>query len=589
LDLVAFATATATAPPAVTPLAAVVDGGRLVIGWFDGRDAALAGADFARLVAASLDDLRPEVRLAVAWPKSPDACLELDHELAQMARALDRVLWVPPRGGSAIVVPDLTEPVAVDTDSRRAPWLRYDPDESRGSTLFAGADGRLLSASEDKPPTAAVMAGSAVETTGAVTAFARGSALVAEWEGEEFEDAGRADALDELRDDHSSLIRRADDAFRRLDFARPDEVRWLEGLTTAWSAYLDAYGRRPDTMASTAELHRVFALRRMVNRVLDACGASATAEARPAAPPRPAPTPDAQSRAPVPWPAVLAESAECRVSATRPAHHISWLPAHPLVNASDMELYEWSGAVPELEGVTAPDVFLLCRPNPMRVAVRPQTRFLVRLSVGAQRAVRLAEYAAELPASIQHRARNADIYLLPTSWLAEVTALECYELDDAGEPVQVRSLSSSPLRVSFAGADHGVPGLPNAAVRWPLHRARVSGHVVLPVDVDEAKAALSSLPGWIPLHAKRPTADAGCAVYEIQVPRRGAVDIRRTMAMLSDMPVVASSLTGLGEHQLALPSRAFKRAMITRVHLARQGSPVGRTCAGRSLHDLVAG
>jgi hypothetical protein len=614
LDLVAFATATATAPPAVTPLAAVVYGGQFVIGWFDGREAALAGADFARLVAATVDELRPEVRLALTWPRSMEACLELDRELERLAQALDRVIWVPPWGGSAVAVSDLAEPIAVDADSHPAPWLRYDPDGSRGSSLFAAADGRLLSESDAISTTAVVLAAPAGEISAAATAFAGGSVPVAEGEGEEFEEAG---ALDELRHDHPALMRRADNAFRALDFARPDEARCLGDLITAWSAYLDGYGRLPDTGAGAAALHRVFALRRTLHRVFDACRTWEAAGARRAEPLQPeppqpeplqpepvqleplesestppAPPPGAPPFAVSPWPPVLAEPEHRRAASARPAHYISWLPAHPLVNASDMELYVWSFAGPErlpLEGVTAPDVFLLGRANPIRLAARAETRFLLRMSVGAQRAVRLADYAAELPASIQHRAREAtDIYLLPTSWLAGVTTLECYELDDAGEIVEVYSLSPSPLSVSFAGADHGVPGLPNAAVRWPQHRARASGYLVLPEDLDQAKAALADLPGWIPLHAKRPTADTGCVVYEIQVPRRSAVDVGRTRAMLSDMPVVPSSLAALDDHHLALPARAFKRATITKVHVPAGGAPVRGRIAGRSLHDVTA-
>ncbi|MDT5026381.1 MAG: hypothetical protein QOE61_2807, partial [Micromonosporaceae bacterium] len=43
-------------------------------------------------------------------------------------------------------------------------------------------------------------------------------------------------------------------------------------------------------------------------------------------------------------------------------------------------------------------------------------------------------------------------------------------------------------------------------------------------------------------HVRRPRVDVGNAAYEVQLPRRGAVDIRRTLPMLSHMPVVADSL-----------------------------------------------
>jgi hypothetical protein len=106
-------------------------------------------------------------------------------------------------------------------------------------------------------------------------------------------------------------------------------------------------------------------------------------------------------------------------------------------------------------GVSTPDIFLLGRPDPRRLAGQPRARYLLRLAVGTGGAVPLAEHAGQLPASMQYRAREAaGIYVLPTCWLTSSTACGYLELDPDGHLVEVHTLPGVPMWVSFQDADH---------------------------------------------------------------------------------------------------------------------------------------
>ncbi len=263
-----------------------------------------------------------------------------------------------------------------------------------------------------------------------------------------------------------------------------------------------------------------------------------------------------------------------------------------MVNATDTELYVWTSTAPAdlaATGVSAPDIFLLGRPDPRRLAAQPRSRYLLRLAVGPGGAVPLAEYTTHLPASMQYRAREAaGIYVLPTSWLMSSTACGYLELDPDGHLVEVHTLPGVPMRVSFQDADHGVPGLPSSAVRWPAGRGLASAHLLVPLDADERQAHLAATPGWVPINAKRPVVAKGWAGHEVQVPPRVAVDIRRTRAMLSQTPVVADSLAALWDHEIALPTRAFRRTTVTRVYSTRGTSSPDRDVRGRRLWDVLS-
>ena len=137
---------------AVTPIVVTVEGGRFIVGHFDGTVTDVDGTEFGRVLTETVKDLAPEVRLALTWPAEADACAALDRELSRLARRLDRVVWVPARRGSAAVADGLTEPVSRGYDGRPAPWLRYDPANPGVSALVSRPDGRLVPASPIAAP-----------------------------------------------------------------------------------------------------------------------------------------------------------------------------------------------------------------------------------------------------------------------------------------------------------------------------------------------------------------------------------------------------------------------------------------------------
>jgi hypothetical protein len=248
------------------------------------------------------------------------------------------------------------------------------------------------------------------------------------------------------------------------------------------------------------------------------------------------------------------------------AHRVPWLPAVPRTNPDAVELYVWTSVPPEYlpaHGLLTTDVFLLARLDLDRLAHSQRTGWLLCLTVAAGRAVDLLAHARQLPERLLHRVREAsDTYLVPLAWLPDVEVSAVYELDGRGGHARMGSWTGAELTVRFAGADHGVPGLPNDVVRWPTRPGQSRAYLTLPEDARAMVARLASHPGWLPLHRRRPNPARGHRLVDVGVDRHRAIDVAATLAVLADAPVVGSSLYGFIGSDLALPATEFPRTPV---------------------------
>jgi hypothetical protein len=128
--------------PALTTLAVGVELGRFEIGRFNDAGSLLGGVEFATLVAASLDDVQPDVQLAIAWPTQKAARISLDQELMRLADALDRTVWVPEQGSRVVVAAEDAPGTFAVQDERGEPgrWRAYRSRLSAAATLRFTSD-----------------------------------------------------------------------------------------------------------------------------------------------------------------------------------------------------------------------------------------------------------------------------------------------------------------------------------------------------------------------------------------------------------------------------------------------------------------
>lgn len=268
----------------------------------------------------------------------------------------------------------------------------------------------------------------------------------------------------------------------------------------------------------------------------------------------------------------------------RPAHNVAWLPAVPWSNAEPVDLYLWTSSPPDYvaaEGVHAADTYLLAHLRPRRLAASSLSGYLLRIHAPPATAIPLSRYGQSAPARVQRRAHEApDLYLLPASWLRAVSLTACYELDGAGGQAAVHDLAGTALTVSFRGADHGVPGLPNEAARWPDHPAGAIAHLVIPDEPQWILARFAAHPGWLPLDRRRPNPAPGYRRLEVEVAHRHAIDLAATLATLANVPIAPSSLASFAGTDLVLPERLFRETTIVR-------TSTGEHLTGRPLADAL--
>jgi hypothetical protein len=133
-------------PAAVTTIAVGAELGRFEIRRFSDAGSLLGGVEFATLVAASLDVVRPDVQIALTWPAQPDTRIALDQELMRLADALNRTVWVPDQGGSAVVASTAATFAALDDRGGPGRWKAYRSRLNAADSLrySTDADGLLV-------------------------------------------------------------------------------------------------------------------------------------------------------------------------------------------------------------------------------------------------------------------------------------------------------------------------------------------------------------------------------------------------------------------------------------------------------------
>jgi hypothetical protein len=258
--------------------------------------------------------------------------------------------------------------------------------------------------------------------------------------------------------------------------------------------------------------------------------------------------------------------------ATQP---IGWLPATPVVNPTEIDLYVWTPtAVAGADGgwvVPTADLFVLASQDPDRLAARTRTGHLLRLRAGAATAVDLLEHAPAAPAEVQRRILDLGATrLLPLSPAAAAPTVEAYvtgrfDLDGNGAIATRTDVPPAPLTVRFDGAEHGVAGLPNEVVGWPEvdQRADLPAYLVLPGAARD---------GFVALTRTRPEPAAGQQVLEVKVRRRRMIDVAATVARLAERGL--HNLVAFAGVDLALPTGDAGRAVVTKVWSYVDDQPV---------------
>lgn len=393
------------------------------------------------------------------------------------------------------------------------------------------------------------------------------------------------DELELLQSRHHEVLRAAEMALDDLPTG-PYQAFALVEVGAAWAEYVTAYeevrrhGVSDDTDLDWLEM--------LQERLEQAC-------LHAMAPGQPPPEPES--------PAVIgAELAWQPPTSQRPrgmqrrqspvVHGISWLERSHAVNAEPMVVYIWADR-PALTllsvGLSTADLFLTGRLDAGRLASSRGRGCILRVEVPAGIAVDVLAMADHIPANLQHRLReSSDTYLIPVGLLSEVAITDVYELDGRGGFVATHDVSAG-IGVGFAGADHGVPGLPNDVVRWP-HRARSEGKVylVMPEDPRQVTERLLTHPGWLPVFRERPIARAGFHILVLRIGDRHAIDLPATVERLAEVALAQPELRRFTGLDLLLPAGAFGVAQVHSV--ITNGRPHGgHPMRGQTLQDLVYG
>jgi hypothetical protein len=379
---------------------------------------------------------------------------------------------------------------------------------------------------------------------------------------------------------HRDTLRAADIAFRRMRFDIPPEASALRDLSLAWTEYLYAYEALALDSGGAVESDLVERLRMDVLRLAEYRGEAAQSAVD-------------RSVAAVPDPATASPDGDRPAkrhpetgvwSGHRAPHNLPWLSPTPATNVEPIELWIWTTIPPEQapgHGLPTADLFVLAHLDPERLAAERRSGFLLRIFVPSGAAVDLSTYPGQLPDRLRQRRHDrAGTYLLPVAWLAGVTTVAGYELDGQGHCVAVTTMRGVPLTVNFTGGAHGVPGLPNSVVPWPLRRSHRTAYVTAPDDPRSVAARLRAYPGWLPANRHRPRVPPGYHVLCVEVRHRCAIDIPATLENLAS---VLSSASGLGLFtgiDLALPAWAFPTTTVTDTYPEQLGvSYVGRPLA----------
>jgi hypothetical protein len=280
-----------------------------------------------------------------------------------------------------------------------------------------------------------------------------------------------------------------------------------------------------------------------------------------------------------------------RAEGTGSPHGVPWLPATPVVNPRGMDLYLWTPlATDQIEGWGLPsaDLFLLAGQDPLRLAGRRPTGYLLRVRAPEHAAVDLLEHAKHAPAAVQQRLLDTgSTHLLPLAWLKDLRVTARFDLDGEGGVRARTDVGAGELAIRFEGAEHGVPGLPNEVVHWPDkgQRADAPSYLLLPETPGSTRRIIHG--GYVPLSRKKPALEDGHRLLEVKVRRRRAIDVPATLDNLTGLPVVGRMHDFVGL-DLLLPEPDLTRAVVTKIWRQGPGTrPLVDKLSGETLHDAL--
>lgn len=597
-----------TGPDRVTTVAVNADIGRFEIARFGDAGALLGGVEFATMVAASLDEIQPDLQLLLSWPTDPAACTALDVELMRLADALNRTVWVPRPAGAAWVLPGCGEFVAVDAEGRTSQWRAYASRLAAGWQPSYGTDldGRLVPLGEvdvtafPGVPFVSVPPGQrehlrtwyeAVATfdglfTMDLAVLDDGRLGVAIEDGTQLAIGGR-----ELR----RLLREA-------GWGGEDVLLLAQPRDDQWEAVTDYLRHLASALAVDMWLQaRGLGTRIQPDGALDSEGAWHRVPHEESPPPvRIARTSTVHigSNQLTTRPVFMPASPTVQLSTLSPTaptepevpHGVTWLPPSPMVNPRRLDLFVWTAsAAASAEGwtVESPDLFVLTGQDPLRLAYHHRAGYLLRLRVPGRGAVDLLDHAVLAPAPVRRRVRETgSTHLVPLAWLADAEVTGRFDLDGDGGVAARQRFDADRAVVRFAGADHGVPGLPNDVVNWPAEdqRADTPSYVTLP---DRPGPPALPHDGFVALSRQRPGLTEGHRVLEVKVRRRRAVDVAATLERLAGLPV-AGPLDDFGGLDLVLSKQDLSKAVVTKIwRYGEDGEPILDKLDGGTLADAL--
>jgi hypothetical protein len=245
-------------------------------------------------------------------------------------------------------------------------------------------------------------------------------------------------------------------------------------------------------------------------------------------------------------------------------------------------------------GVVSPDLFLLAGQDPLRLAEMCRAGSLLRVRAAAQSAIDLYEHSPSAPDALRRRLdRTGCTHLLPLSWLAGVRVTASFQVDGAGGIGPRRTVDGAAVAVRFAGADHGVVGLPNEVVRWPDRRLRTDAPTYLLLSdpfSDERRGPelrLLAERGCLALSRRRPALAVGHRLLEVKVRRRSTIDVPATRDKLAGL--AAARLPDLAGLDLLLAEPEFATAVVTTTwRSGHRRRPVVERLDGATLAGVLA-
>jgi hypothetical protein len=638
----------------VTTVAVNAELGRFEITRFDDAGSLLGGVEFATLVSASLDELHPDVQLALTWPTDPALCAGLDTELMRLADGLNRTVWVPQPQGAAFVLPGFGEFIAVDEVGAPSRWRAYPPRlaEHWVSNYGTDLDGRLAPLGEVSARKFAGVPFVSVPKAQAdhlkpwyeaiapcVGLFPLDLAVLPD---------GRLGV--QLADGQTAVTgpRELQVLLRAAGWGGEDLLLLAQPPAEVWNIAIDHARSLVDGLSTDLWLPTLGAevwVQSDGTLAADgpdgadhawccvAFGRSAAEVTLPAAlavPRLSDPGLLIARPGPLAGPTILApmvpvhgetdtdpylvqstsDSADQTVRLAEPTggtlapepislgrsqgigspHGVPWLPEEAVVNERPLELYLWTPhATDEMEswGLPSADLFLLAGQDPLRLAGRRPTGYLLRVKTPERGAIDLLEHARHAPAAVQQRLLDTGAtHLLPLAWLKDLRVTARFDLDGQGGVRSRSDVGAGELAIRFEGAEHGVPGLPNEVVHWPDKgkRADAPSYLLLP---EKGSGTEVIHQGYVPLSREKPAMEEGHWLLEVKVRRRRAIDIPATLDNLSGLPVEGRMHDFVGL-DLLLPEADLSKAVVSKIWRQGPGSrPIVDKLSGETLGDLL--